>query len=180
MKAFEEQYRFRRRMALIVVIFILMIVLYYSNKIELSSFFYQNDNDMIYKDFQFNLLSFSAILAGFMFTALSLLLSVNDNKLINEMKKLKLWDTIHKTLIAGIYISLCSIFIAALIIFITLGDTLARTLSFFQLNFIILSIVLFLFAVIDVEFIITTVRKNAKKGNMTDEQIKEFRNRTGN
>ncbi len=98
----KEENRFRRRIILVVLILAGLLFMLLTKQVKLYSFYDCNNQSSEYKDFQFNLLSFSAILAGFMFTALSLLISVGDNKGINDMKKLKLWDTIHRTLIIGI------------------------------------------------------------------------------
>lgn len=171
----KERNRFRRRLFLVAIVVIASVVLFATGNIDIENFYCNQISISTYKGSQFNLLSFSAIIAGFMFTALSLMLSVGENETIKKLQLLNSWDTIHRTLIFGIYLSLATIALSAIILFIKLPEIIGMISAFVQFNFLIVSVVLFVFAVIDVEFIIVSVRNDSKKNRVLDAKIDKLR-----
>lgn len=92
----------------------------------------------------FDILSTNAMLAGFLFTGIGIMISVNDKPFIKELKKAGYWSEMYKTTFLGITCNFISIGIS-LIGMISLN--LPPYIIFFELLFLTLGLTFFVLTI---------------------------------
>lgn len=112
------------------------------------------------KDFQYNLLSFSGVLAGFLFTGIGILISAIDKERIKRLWYNRYLDNLYYCAGLGI---LCNIFVVLTVfgkLFCTFSDTIQEKILEAQILFIILSMVYFIWCTYMLIGLISKMRKN--------------------
>lgn len=156
-----------------VIIFFLVVM-------KLMSF--TNLNDPNNSDICWNIVTVNSVFAGFMFTSLSMLISVIFSDTVKRLERASLMEEVYRNILCGIYCSLLSIGFALIIIFIlpnvtcntALLNLLKSAIPFLMVYTLILSILCFLYSVLDVRFIIKDLRARINKGSVSEERKKEI------
>lgn len=129
------------------------------------------------KGIHFNLLTVSSIIGGFMFSGLGLLVGVSGNKLMKELDRAQLMDSIYNNVIAGILFSVISIIFALIMIFnIFIMDIAKKYIVSVEIIALALGIVCFFLSVIDLKFIIASIHEKNKV--IPDSVIKNIKNQS--
>lgn len=152
---------------LVTIIFIIALNFNFINTLE------KNEST------QFNIITINSIIAGFLFTSLSILLSVSDKLIIKRLYNINLVDDIILNLCFGIVSSLISIVLAICIIFINLYD-FQKYFCYIEINMILISVLFFILSVFDILFILKAIKKQIKKEDEkkvanVKETLKKFR-----
>ena len=111
------------------------------------------------KDFQYNLLSFSGVLAGFLFTGVGILISAIDKERIKRLWYNRYLDNLYHCAALGI---LCSIFTILTVfseLFCTFSKEIQKKILEFQVLFIILGMVYFIWCTYMLIGFISKMRK---------------------
>ena len=133
-----------------------------------------------------NIITINSVFAGFMFTSLSMLISVISTDTVRRLERASLMDEIYINILCGIYCGLASIGIALSVIFIlpnvityvnsknqnliAINVLIYDIIPFLMIYTLILSILCFLGSVLDVRFIIADLRKKINKGSISEER----------
>lgn len=123
----------------------------------------------IVNDNHFNLITVNSVFAGFLFSALALIVGLSNDKILIRLERADFMDSIYKNIIRGITTSIMSIATSIFNIFVNpsiiskLGsnnynDIFIYFMPAIELFFLMLTICIFMFAVRDVKFIIKSVR----------------------
>ncbi|WP_410496507.1 hypothetical protein QTL86_03575 [Cellulosilyticum sp. ST5] len=173
---------YRKIIKCIIITTIIMLIFYLTGAIS-----FENLSDPKNSDICWNIVTINSVFAGFMFTSLSMLISVITSETIKRLEKAYLMDEIYKNILCGIYCSLASIAFALITIFITpnmieytqmmnegylkqVGIIIEKhIIPFLMVYTMILSILCFLGSVLDVRFIIRNLRNKISKGNIPEE-----------
>lgn len=162
--------------SLFTVIFLILVRL---NYIDISSL-----SDKSRTDIHFNLITVNSIFAGFLFSALSLIIGLANSKTVIRMERAGFMSDIYKNIVNGIVFSLCSITVSLVNIFITpciinqckiyfLVQVFKYFLPSIELTLLITAIECFILAVIDMTFIIKSVRRKMLNDLPNREEIKK-------
>lgn len=111
------------------------------------------------KDFQYNLLSFSGVLAGFLFTGVGILISAIDKERIKRLWYNRYLDNLYHCAALGI---LCSIFTILTVfseLFCTFSKEIQKKILEFQVLFIILGMVYFIWCTYMLISLISKMKK---------------------
>ena len=111
------------------------------------------------KDFQYNLLSFSGVLAGFLFTGVGILISAIDKERIKRLWYNRYLDNLNHCAALGI---LCSIFTILTVfseLFCTFSKEIQKKILEFQVLFIILGMVYFIWCTYMLISLISKMKK---------------------
>lgn len=112
------------------------------------------------KEFQYNLLSFSGVLAGFLFTGIGILVSAIDKERIKRLWYNRYLDNLYYCAGLGV---LCSILVALTVfgkLFCTFSDAIQEKILEAQILFIMLSMVYFVWCTYMLIGLISKMRKN--------------------
>lgn len=171
----------------IIISTIVMSILYLTGAINLTSLVDSNNSEICW-----NIITINSVFAGFMFTSLSMLISVITSDTIKRLERASLMEEVYKNILCGVYCSLISITFALIIIFILpnlfiylstqeksilkeIGNSIGEKLiPFLMIHTMILSILCFLGSVLDVSFIIKDLRKKINKSSISEENKREI------
>ncbi|EKS4344867.1 hypothetical protein QB607_002863 [Clostridium botulinum] len=124
-------------------------------------------NVSIIKEHHFDLITVNSIFSGFLFTSLTILLGFNDEEIIELLEKGDYLDSIYKNITQGLTFSIISIIISILnlAIFESYNHFLKvlKYLYSAEMFFLIVTVVKFIFAIIDLSFLINSIRDYRKK-----------------
>ena len=94
-------------------------------------------------DIQFNIISFSAIIGGFLFTGISILVSIIDKERIKRLWKNNYLDNLYRSASIGIVANIVSIVAALALVFCITCGQITNAIIVSEVFFIILSLVEF-------------------------------------
>lgn len=142
-----------------VAIFILFEYIFFKfNMNELKIF-----SSIELQSFHFNVLSINAVIAGFLFTGLSILISVSNKKIVKLLNKGGYLSIIDKSIYLGIFSHLSSIAFS----FVCMINTSLRLQPIFtniQFLSFLLGIAYFFMSIIKLKTVIDNIRKEDLKG----------------
>ncbi|HID0814614.1 TPA: hypothetical protein ACXNW8_000196 [Clostridium botulinum] len=157
-----------KRSKYIIIELLLLIIFFYMVKKNII-------NINILENNHFNLITVNSIFAGFLFSALALIVGLFDDKVLVRLERADFLENIYTKIINGIInsvisivLSLYNIFIGPRFINITsvrysflreISSTFTKGLELF---FLIATIVFFILGVKDIQFIIRSVRKRVR------------------
>ena len=160
MKAFFNKYKI-----LMILLFIIalasVVVIVYSPKYEeywINLYSYNNE-------FHYNLITFNSVIAGFLFSSISILLSLISNSSIKRLWDNGYLDGLYRSGTIGIVMSVLSIIMAFVTVLKIIGinnTTFIRIWTVIEIMLTIGSIVLFLYCTEELMFSISTLRKSNK------------------
>lgn len=170
----------------IILMSITMIILsgifLYFNLIDMSVL-----TDVGNESLHFNLITTNSVIAGFMFSSLSLMIGLSSTKTIRRMERASFMDGIYNNITIGIYASILSILISLSMIFIRpniplnvieyleereIMYILKQGVPMVEVLSMLIGIGCFVLAVIDTKFIVKSVRKNHRI-NINKEDVKK-------
>lgn len=122
------------------------------------------------KSVHFDLLTVNSIIAGFMFSGLSLILGMSNSKTVEELERAKHMDKIYTNIIVGITFNVISIIISLLVLLQILPKIVVFLVSA-EITFLIIGIICFGLSVLDLRFLIHNMRGEVKRidDNIIDE-----------
>lgn len=111
-------------------------------------------------DFQYNLISTSAIIGGFLFTGVSIFISTIENGRIKRMWDRNYFDNLYRVAILGILLNVLTIFAALVMIIVTLNEALSLWVLRVEIVLLVESLILFVWNVLQ----LVGVLKKTKNG----------------
>lgn len=157
----------------LVVFSLVYYILIWKNKIDLSMLINKNDLSN-----HFNFITVNSVFVGFLFSSLSLILGLSSIESIIRLERGGFMSNIYENIIYGITFSFLSIICSLIMIFMSANLSKFTLLinvlvPSVELLGLLLTIIVFFKAVIDVKFIIKVVRNNIKKTNIKEEDLKK-------
>lgn len=95
-------------------------------------------------DFQYNVITFSVTLAGFLFTGISILISTLGNERINRLWKHHYLDDLSMCSTIGMFSSIISIIVALILTWCSPIDKIRRGLISLEISSVIVTVVFFI------------------------------------
>lgn len=147
-------------------------------------FYFPCNKEMM--DYQFNFFTTITVLAGFSFTALGILLSLNSEYVISKLKNTLIVSSLYLNLLKSICFLICSSIISLTFIWnIFLNSKIRKVLYSVECFLVILGIIYFLIAIFIMAKIIKKMfpknkiqrDKNKKEFNRQQEQARERRSK---
>lgn len=182
--------KYSKIIILMVCVFSFLVIMISTNLLNISSLAGPNSEDTHY-----NLITINSVIAGFMFTSLSLILSVANSDTIRRLERTIHMDFIYNNITGGILNSIISIVTSLVSIFIVpnciqlITNTSMPTyikesvmylcnvaIPFTVLYTLVVAIGCFLMSVLDVKFIIKSIRRKLLKEAPDKESLKETLN----
>lgn len=169
--------RERKNMNIFLFILIAVTIFYYilvaRNEINLTSLADSTDQSI-----HFNLITVNSIFAGFLFSSLSLIVGIHNIKVIAFLDKAGYINNIYTNIIIGIIFSFISISAALIKLFVGGSFRSIELISnliipSIELLALLLVMITFIKAVIDITFIIKRVRYDAIRKNGKSDDIDE-------
>ena len=111
------------------------------------------------QEYQYNLLSTSATIGGFLFAGISVLISVTENKKIDIFWNNNYLNNMYRAAITGIVANIVTIVAAFSSISLVLTDSFRLQMIRLEIISVIVSIVFFIWCVWDIAFIISTMKQ---------------------
>lgn len=130
------------------------------------------------KAIHFNLLTVNAIIAGFMFTSLGLMVSVSGHFMIKELERANHMSRVYNNIIAGIVCTVISILISLIFIFsiIDLATSIAEVLASAEIIGLVLGVITLAISMIDLKFVINIFRQD-ENNKISDELIQRLKDK---
>jgi hypothetical protein len=110
------------------------------------------------QEYQYNLLSTSATIGGFLFAGISVLISVTENKKIDIFWNENYLNNMYRAAIMGIVANIVTIVAAFSSISLVLADSFRLQMIRLEIISVIVSIVFFIWCVWDIAFIISKMK----------------------
>lgn len=158
MKNIYEQKKKNKFIIFLVIFSIIYFILIYKKYINIEFLYNSSENSI-----HFDLITVNSIFSGFLFSSLSLIVGLNDSKLINNLEKAGFMNNIYFNILFGISCSLISIALSLIMVFIKKIQVVYFLHKILipgsELLTLIMTIIIFTKSVIDVKFIIKSVRK---------------------
>ncbi|SMB95563.1 hypothetical protein SAMN00017405_0430 [Desulfonispora thiosulfatigenes DSM 11270] len=154
MQEIKKYIEFNRLIIFPVLTLILYEVCYWYFKLYSNEIF----NSTQQQSLHFNILSTNAILAGFLFTGLSIIVSTSNNKIIKILSEWGHLDLIHTSISRGIFLNLGSI-VVSFIAMINSSKKIQIFLVNIELLLLILGVCYFFMSILDLKFIINKIRE---------------------
>ncbi|SCL85262.1 hypothetical protein [Sporanaerobacter sp. PP17-6a] len=154
-----------------IIIIILYLIANKFHCIGLSQIINSKTNDI-----HFNIITICSIIGGFLFTGLSILISVSDKKIIKDYMKTDIIESIYSNVFAGILFNILSIFCSVLLILnisIRQDQDFKIWLVHAEILFLILGLWSFVLSVIDLKFIVDSIKGIDEK--IPEEKINKLR-----
>lgn len=109
-------------------------------------------------DFQFNVLSFSGVIAGFMFTGIGILISAIDKERIRRLWDHHYLDNLYYCSILGIFSNIIDVIFAFVIVGFILSYELKKYIIYAQTLFMILGLVYFIWCTLKLAKLVSRMR----------------------
>lgn len=161
MKIFFKKYK----ILIILLLFITIsggLIIAYSNKYEDYFVELYSCNS----DFHYNLITFNSVIAGFLFSGISILVSLISNPSIKRLWDNGYLDGLYSSGGIGIFMSVISIIMAFITVLKIIGinnTAFIRIWTIIEIMLAMGSLLLFLYCVEELMFSIKTLRKNNKQ-----------------
>ena len=110
-------------------------------------------------EFQYNLISVSATIGGFLFTGISILLAVIDKDRIKRLWDNNYLDNLYRTSFIGILSNIITIILSFIILFCNTSAKALNFLIYFEIFSLILGIVFFIWCVIRLMLLIKKLKQ---------------------
>lgn len=109
-------------------------------------------------ELQYNLISISATIGGFLFTGVSILISALDNKSVERLWNHSYLDNVYRAAFIGIGSNILTIIAALAMVLLTLEERIQQGIIRIEIVTIIVGLVFFTWCVLDLIFIVSTMR----------------------
>ena len=111
-------------------------------------------------DFHYNVISLSAISAGFLFTGISILISTLEKKRIERLWKNNYLDNLYRAAIIGIIFNILTVITSIVILICKIGTQIYRILVYFELILLIASLLFFIWCLIKLISLISKLKES--------------------
>ena len=139
---------------LITIVLIASVLLIKYHIIDISKVIEKAD------DFQYNAISSSAIIGGFLFTGISVLISAIDKERIKRLWNNNYLDNLYRSSFLGIISNVVTIISAVVLLCFSIGEKLEWFLICAEIVSLILGIVLFVWCVKQLIFILKRMKED--------------------
>lgn len=152
-----------------ILLILLLFIIITSGIIIIRSNLYEDYWVKLYScnnDFHYNLITFNSVIAGFLFSGISILVSLISNPSIKRLWDNGYLDGLYRSGGIGIFMSVISIIMAFITVLNVVGinnTVFIRIWTIIEIMLAIGSLILFLYCVEELMFSITTLRKSNKQ-----------------
>lgn len=129
------------------------IVLFKSPLFDISRF------EELAPDFHYNAISLSAIIGGFLFTGISILISVIDKDRIKRLWDCNYLDNLYRSAFVGMIANVATIIVAFLLVFLNICPKANNLLVKIEITTLIVGIVFFAWCIKHLIFVISKLKK---------------------
>ena len=126
-----------------------------------SSFFDIEQITALGEDLQYNFISTSATIGGFLFTGISILISAIGNKRIERLWENSYLNNLYRAAFIGIVSNLCSILSALALVVLTLSEKATQMAVRAEIISVFVSLVFFGWCVLDLLFILSRMKQSS-------------------
>ena len=151
-----------------ILLILLLFIIITSGIIIIRSNLYEDYWVKLYScnnDFHYNLITFNSVIAGFLFSGISILVSLISNPSIKRLWDNGYLDGLYRSGGIGMFMSVISIIMAFITVLNVIGinnTVFIRIWTIIEIMLAIGSLILFLYCVEELMFSITTLRKSNK------------------
>lgn len=110
-------------------------------------------------DFHYNAISLSAIIGGFLFTGISILISVIDKDRIKRLWDCNYLDNLYRSAFVGMIANVATIIVAFLLVFLNIGPKANDLFIKIEITTLIVGIVFFAWCIKHLIFIISRLHQ---------------------
>lgn len=123
-------------------------------------------------DYYWNVINFGAIISGFMFTLLGVIISTIDKKVMRRLMVTTIVDEIYINISLGVCTGIFSIMLSLFLIFIgdSIVDSTISVLAYLDISSIVLLLFSFIKGVKDIVFILNKTIEDLSNEGMTKER----------
>ena len=126
-----------------------------------SSFFDIEQITALGEDLQYNFISISATIGGFLFTGISILISAIGNKRIERLWENSYLNNLYRAAFIGIVSNICSILSALALVVLTLSEKATQMAVRAEIISVFVSLVFFGWCVLDLLFILSRMKQSS-------------------
>ena len=126
-----------------------------------SSFFDIEQITALGEDLQYNFISTSATIGGFLFTGISILISAIGNKRIERLWENSYLNNLYRAAFIGIVSNICSILSALALVVLTLSEKATQMAVRAEIISVFVSLVFFGWCVLDLLFILSRMKQSS-------------------
>ena len=126
-----------------------------------SSFFDIEQITTLGEDLQYNFISTSATIGGFLFTGISILISAIGNKRIERLWENSYLNNLYRAAFIGIVSNICSILSALALVVLTLSEKATQMAVRAEIISVFVSLVFFGWCVLDLLFILSRMKQSS-------------------
>lgn len=126
-----------------------------------SSFFDIEQITALGEDLQYNFISTSATIGGFLFTGISILISATGNKRIERLWENSYLNNLYRAAFIGIVSNICSILSALALVVLTLSEKATQMAVRAEIISVFVSLVFFGWCVLDLLFILSRMKQSS-------------------
>jgi hypothetical protein len=114
--------------------------------------------DELAPDFHYNAISMSAIIGGFLFTGISILISLIDKERIKRLWDCNYLDNLYRSAFVGMIANVATIIIAFLLLFLDLGSKMNKIFIQIEFTTLIVGIVFFAWCIKHLIFVLSKLK----------------------
>ena len=126
-----------------------------------SSFFDIEQITTLGEDLQYNFISTSATIGGFLFTGISILISAIGNKRIERLWENSYLNNLYRAAFIGIVSNICTILSALALVVLTLSEKATQMAVRAEIISVFVSLVFFGWSVLDLLFILSRMKQSS-------------------
>lgn len=109
-------------------------------------------------DIQFNLISTSATIGGFLFTGISILISAIGNKHIERLWDHNYLNNVYRAATVGIAANVATILAALAMLFLVLKEKVQLIIIRIEIITVLLSVIFFIWSILDLVFVLSSMK----------------------
>ena len=109
-------------------------------------------------DIQFNLISTSATIGGFLFTGISILISAIGNKRIERLWDHNYRNNVYRAATVGISANVATILAALAMLFLVLEEKVQLIIIRIEIITVLVSVIFFIWSVLDLVFVLSSMK----------------------
>lgn len=142
-------------LSITVIAVALIVILIVRNVLVINELYLLDD------DVRYNLITINAIIAGFLFTGLSLVFSLTEKARIRRLEQHGYFDELYNVIFAGILAHLASIVSSIIILFGSVGVN-KRGFAYLEMGSMLIGFLLFIYSVFFLKRIIKLLRNRTE------------------
>lgn len=148
------------KLVAVTIITTLVVVFFIKKDLITPNMLILDNNDYLY-----NTISLAAVIGGFLFTGIGILISAIDKDVIKLFWINNYLDNLYRASFLGLICNVITIIIALIILMSSMGDEIVRIMMNVQTIVIALGLVYFVWCIKELLFIVTKLKQDMKKDN---------------